>query len=64
MYIFDRWGNLIFKSFDQKNDKWNGTVNNQGKPDEAIIDVYDYLIRVKELYGPKHQYIGRVTILK
>ena len=64
MYIFDRWGNMIFESFDQTKDKWNGTLNNSGSKDDAIIDTYVYLIRVKELYGPKHQYIGRVSILK
>ena len=64
MYIFDRWGNMMFKSLDQKKDRWNGTLNNSGTKDDVIIDVYVYLIRTKELNGPKHQYIGRVTTLK
>jgi len=64
MYIFDRWGNIMYKSFDQKNKYWNGTLNNEGTPDDQFIDVYVYLIRVKEIDGPKHQFIGRVTLLK
>ena len=64
MYIYDRWGNLMFSSLDMKNDKWNGTLNNSGTKDDIVSDVYAYLIRVKELKGPKHQYFGRVTILK
>ena len=64
MYVFDRWGNLMFKSLDQKKDKWNGTLNNSGTKDDAVMDVYVYLIRVKELNGPKHQYVGKVSIIK
>ena len=64
MYVFDRWGNLMFKSLDQTKDKWNGTLNNSGNKDDAITDIYVYLIRIKELNGPKHQYIGKITLLK
>lgn len=64
MYIFDRWGNIMFKSFDQNNMKWDGTLNNDKDEDHQFIDVYVYLIRVKEIDGPKHQFIGRVTLLK
>jgi len=64
MYIFDRWGNIMFRSLDINNKKWNGTFNNSGTKDDALMDVYVYLIRTKELNGPKHQYIGKVTLLK
>jgi len=64
MYIFDRWGNIMFKSFDVKNKYWNGTLNNEGTIEDVFTDVYVYLIRVKELNGPKHEYFGRVTLLK
>ncbi len=64
MYIFDRWGNIMYEAFDQKNKYWNGTLNNEGTQDDQFIDVYVYLIRVKEIDGPKHQFIGRVTLLK
>ncbi len=63
MYIFDRWGNLIYRT-NTVGDKWNGTVNNNGTQDDMLIDVYVYLIRVKELEGPKHEYIGRVTLVR
>jgi gliding motility-associated-like protein len=64
MYIFDRWGNIMFRSLDITNKKWNGTFNNSGTKEDALMDVYVYLIRTKELNGPKHQYVGRVTLLK
>jgi len=64
MYIFDRWGNIMFKSLDINNNKWNGTFNNSGTKEDALMDVYVYLIRTKELHGPKHQYIGKVTLMR
>jgi gliding motility-associated-like protein len=63
MYIFNRWGELIYET-KTIGDKWNGTVGNKGTIDDVIIDVYVYLIRVKELEGPKHEYVGRVTIVR
>ncbi len=63
MYIFDRWGNLIYQTKTVE-DKWNGTVNNKGTQDDMLVDVYVYLIKVKELEGPKHEYIGRVTLIR
>ena len=54
----------MFKSFDVNNDKWNGTINNSGTIDDAVIGVYAYLIRIKQAIGPKHEYIGTVTLLK
>ena len=63
MYIFDRWGNLIYQTKNVE-DRWNGTVNNKGKRDDMLVDVYVYLIRVKELEGPKHEYIGKVTLVR
>jgi gliding motility-associated-like protein len=63
MDIFDRWGNLIYHT-NTIGDKWNGTVNNSGKLDDVVIDVYVYVIRVKEMEGPKHEYIGRVTLIR
>ncbi len=63
MCIFDRWGNLIYHT-NIIGERWNGTVNNKGKQDDTFIDVYVYLIRVKDLEGTKHEYIGRVTLVK
>ena len=63
MYIFDRWGSLIYET-KTIGDSWNGTVNNKGTQDDPFIDVYVYLIRVKELEGPKHEFIGRVTVVR
>jgi gliding motility-associated-like protein len=63
MDIFDRWGNLMYHT-NTIGDKWNGTVNNKYSWNDAIIGVYIYLIRVKEMNGPKHEFIGKVTLIE
>jgi gliding motility-associated-like protein len=64
MLIFDRWGNRVYKAT-SISDKWNGTLNNQGTMDDVVIDVYVYLIRIKELDGgPRHVYVGKVALIK
>jgi len=67
MTIFDRWGNIIFHTntwVSTHGDSWNGTKNNSGTFKEVVIDVYVYRILIKEIQGPKHEYIGSVTLIK
>ena len=59
--IFDRWGNLIFESYDL-NKGWNGAVNNIGKLVEE--DVYVWKITIMDIYKKEHKYIGRVTMIR
>jgi gliding motility-associated-like protein len=61
-WIFDRWGNLIWKSHTW-GEHWNGRAN-QGE-DIAQIDTYVWKVRVKELDTHLvHTYIGHVNIVK
>jgi gliding motility-associated-like protein len=61
-WIFDRWGNLIWKSHTW-GEHWNGKAN-QGE-DIAQIDTYVWKVRVKELDTHLvHTYIGHVNIVK
>ncbi|MGD0709693.1 MAG: gliding motility-associated C-terminal domain-containing protein [Bacteroidales bacterium] len=73
-YIYDRWGNLIFqtnewdiinKDPDTGHAKpWNGTVNNKGTINDVVMDVYVYKIELREFNnGPKHSYVGRITLV-
>ncbi|MGP8215749.1 MAG: PKD domain-containing protein [Bacteroidia bacterium] len=63
MYIFDRWGMLLYYSTDM-NDGWNGKVQG-GSGGVAQEDTYVYLINTTECIGhTKHQYIGKVTLIK
>ena len=41
LYIYDRWGELVFESFDRSTG-WDGTF--RGKPMDP--DVYDYYLKV------------------
>ncbi|MBA3971042.1 MAG: gliding motility-associated C-terminal domain-containing protein, partial [Bacteroidetes bacterium] len=61
MRIFDRWGNMIFRST-SLNEGWDGKV--EGKSDIALQDVYVYHIEIKDKKGERHRYIGHVTIVK
>lgn len=59
LLIFDRWGELIFKS-DEKNKGWNGTCKNQ----LCKSDVYVYKVNFKTMNGHEESRVGSVTLLK
>ncbi len=61
MWIFDRWGNLIWKT-NRWNAAWDGRAND-GKA-MAQIDTYVWLIRLHDTSGIKHRYTGHVNLLK
>ena len=57
--IFNRWGEVIFKT-NQLNEGWNGTYQNK----LCQQDVYTYTLEVKDVMKERHRYIGHVTLLK
>lgn len=61
MYIFDRWGTLIYQTTDI-NKGWDGTVN--GGSTICPIDTYVYEINVTDSFNNQHNYIGKVTLIK
>ncbi|MFL5752769.1 MAG: PKD domain-containing protein [Bacteroidia bacterium] len=62
LWIYDRWGNMIFYS-NELDAYWNGTV--QGKGDGIVQeDVYVWKVKFKDLRGKKHDYEGTVTVVK
>lgn len=61
MWIYDRWGNLIFQTSDLYKG-WNGKV--QGQPNTAQIDTYVWKITCKDRTGTMHKYIGNVNMIK
>jgi gliding motility-associated-like protein len=67
MFIFNRWGNQVFytnKWRGTESESWNGTLNNSGTIDNVIMDTYMYKIVVKEIGGPEHEYIGKISIIQ
>jgi gliding motility-associated-like protein len=60
MYIFNRWGEMIFESHDPTT-AWNGTKRGQN----VKQDVYVWKINVRNPYnGAKHDFVGHVTLLR
>ncbi len=59
--IFDRWGNLIYKTNSIDN-PWNGKVNN--KAESVQPDVYVYSITIKDSKKVKHFYKGTVSVVR
>jgi gliding motility-associated-like protein len=61
MWIFDRWGNLIFYTEDL-NEGWNGKV--QGGSDICQIDTYVWKVKAIDVLGKKHTLIGHVNLIR
>lgn len=61
MWIFDRWGMLLYHTTDMTAG-WNGSVNNKGSM--CMEDTYVYMIDVTDIEKNAHSYIGRVSIVK
>ncbi|MCX6311708.1 MAG: PKD domain-containing protein [Bacteroidetes bacterium] len=62
IWIFDRWGNMIFNTRDI-NEAWDGSV--QGSNGEmAQIDVYVWKVVLTDVFNKKHKYIGHVSLIK
>lgn len=60
MYIYDRWGELVFYSQDPKQG-WNASLAGFDAPD----GVYSYLVKYKELgYVNKFQVTGNVVVIR
>ncbi|HNW99220.1 MAG TPA: gliding motility-associated C-terminal domain-containing protein [Bacteroidales bacterium] len=66
--IFDRWGKVMFNTTNwdviaNQSEGWNGTFNNAGNYLDVVMGVYIYLIQLKEIDGPKHEYIGKISLI-
>ncbi len=61
MYIFDRWGQLIFESHDPDYG-WDGTDPRSGRV--VKLDVYVWLIRTIDHKEEPHEYIGHITVVR
>ncbi len=57
--IFNRWGQLIFKSKDL-NAKWDGTYNGIDCP----VDVYIYKVKTKSILNETKEFVGHVSLLR
>jgi gliding motility-associated-like protein len=62
LFIFDRWGNTIYHSTEMS-EGWNGKVNNKAV-DYVQIDTYVYRVKLTDVVGKVHKYIGHVNVVK
>jgi len=60
-YIFDRWGDKIFES-NSSTVGWNGVANSGSEI--AQQDTYVWLIKLKDIHGNRHKYVGHVNLIK
>ncbi|MGL4596219.1 MAG: PKD domain-containing protein, partial [Bacteroidia bacterium] len=64
IWIFDRWGNMIFTTKNM-NEVWDGTVQKAGSSGEICQqDVYVWKVALKDVFDKSHKYIGHVTIVR
>jgi len=61
MYIYDRWGNLIYKTIDI-NEPWDGKANGGRKI--AQQDVYLWIAYTRDIFGKRHRYMGHVNLVR
>ncbi len=61
LYIFDRWGQLIFKTTDPF-EGWNGKAN--GGKEIVQQDVYVWKAFVRDHDGFTHRFIGHISVLR
>jgi gliding motility-associated-like protein len=61
LYVFNRWGDLIFESHDMEQG-WDGTIGKDGR--KAQDDVYTWVVYFRDLTEKKHKKEGHVSLLK
>ncbi len=61
LWIFDRWGDLIFQTTDLFQG-WNGKAN--GGKEIAQQDVYVWKVAARDFLGAKHSYIGHINLVR
>lgn len=61
MYIFDRWGQIVFESH-SPDYGWDGTDTRSGRT--VKLDVYVWLIKTVDHKNIPHEYIGHVTVVR
>ena len=61
MFIYDRWGDLIFKTNDIRV-PWDGKVNKGRKL--AQEDVYVWIVHASDHEGIRHQLVGHVSLIR
>ncbi len=63
LWVFDRWGLMIYHASDI-NSTWDGRMKgDEGKP-VLQEDVYVWKVKFNDIFGTEHEYHGTVTLVK
>lgn len=62
MWVFDRWGNLVFHT-DDIDRKWDGKPRSDSKT-LAQEDVYVYKVELYDVFGELHRYSGIINLIR
>jgi gliding motility-associated-like protein len=63
LYIYDRWGQLIFES-EKPEEGWDGKVNNNDAPEGSYVWLLVYQIDAKGIEKEQLKKQGVVTLVK
>ncbi|MES2590353.1 MAG: choice-of-anchor L domain-containing protein [Bacteroidota bacterium] len=61
LWIFDRWGNMIFHG-NTLSESWDGKANAGDRTAQA--DVYVWKVGITDVFNKKHIFVGTVTITR
>ena len=61
MWIFDRWGNIVYDTTNPEKG-WNGRTANDGEL--SPMDVYVWKVTLTDDTGNNHKFLGRVTLIR
>jgi hypothetical protein len=66
MWVFDRWGDLVYTTGKTRDPAsgipWDGKAN--GGTNLAQEDVYVWVVKLVDVFGKKHRYVGSVTLVR
>ena len=60
IYVYDRWGEVIFETTDMRKG-WDGSVKGNKK---APVGIYTWLAKFNDFNGVKHEKTGAVTVIR
>jgi PKD repeat protein len=61
LYIYDRWGEVIFETTDYY-DRWNGRFMGYGEYVE--MGTYTWLVKLMDVNGTPHEFSGPITVIR
>ena len=61
LYIYDRWGEVIFETTDFQQ-YWNGRFEGEGEFVE--LGTYTWLVTIRDINGVNHEFAGTVTVIR